>query len=148
MLCCRAAREQAARRAAGREVTVRVSAPPGLIALVDPDRIRQAVDNLIDNALRFAPAGRQIDISAAATGRTSRSTVTDAGPGFPADFLPHAFERFRRPDDGRARADGGAGLGLAIVEAIATAHGGTATASNRPGGGAAVRLLLPDARLP
>ena len=49
---------------------------------------------------------------------------------------------------GRARADGGAGLGLAIVEAIATAHGGTATASNRPDGGAVVRLLLPGARLP
>ncbi len=140
--------EQAARRAADREVTVRPTAPPGLRALVDADRIRQAVDNLIDNALRFAPAGSQIDVAAAALGQDVTITVTDAGPGFPADFAPHAFERFRRPDDGRARSDGGAGLGLAIVEAIATAHGGTATASNRPAGGAVVRLLLPGARLP
>ena len=74
--------------------------------------------------------------------------MADAGPGFPAGFLPHAFERFSRPDDGRARADGGAGLGLAIVDAIARAHGGTATASNRPGGGAIVQLLLPGVVLP
>ena len=65
------------------------------------------------------------------------------GPGFPADFLPHAFERFRRPDSGRARSDGGAGLGLAIVSAIARAHGGRALAGQRPGGGAVVTLELP-----
>jgi signal transduction histidine kinase len=57
--------------------------------------------------------------------------------------LPHAFERFRRPDSGRSRDDGGAGLGLAIVQAIVIAHGGTATASNRPEGGAVIRLHLP-----
>ncbi len=69
--------------------------------------------------------------------------VRDAGPGFPADFLPHAFERFRLPDSGRARSDGGAGLGLAIVHAIALAHGGRATVRNEPEGGAVVRLELP-----
>jgi signal transduction histidine kinase len=69
--------------------------------------------------------------------------VSDSGPGFPAEFLPHAFERFRRPDQGRARSAGGAGLGLAIVQAIAVAHGGTAVAANRPEGGATVRLELP-----
>jgi hypothetical protein len=71
--------------------------------------------------------------------------VHDSGPGFPAQFLPHAFERFGRPDSGRARGDGGAGLGLAIVAAIALAHGGRATAANRRKGGAVVRLNLPDA---
>jgi signal transduction histidine kinase len=140
--------EQAGRRAADRAVAFRRTGPPGLIALVDADRIRQAVDNLIDNALRFAPAGSQIDVAAAASGQDVTITVADAGPGFPAEFLPHAFERFRRPDGGRARAHGGAGLGLAIVEAIASAHGGTATAGNRPAGGAVVQLLLPAARLP
>jgi two-component system OmpR family sensor kinase len=69
--------------------------------------------------------------------------VRDRGPGFPPDFLPHAFERFRRPDRGRARSEGGAGLGLAIVRAIALAHGGRVAAGNRPGGGATVRLELP-----
>jgi len=69
--------------------------------------------------------------------------VTDAGPGFPDEFLSHAFERFRRADSSRSRGDGGAGLGLSIVQAIAAAHGGAATAMNRPEGGACVRLELP-----
>jgi signal transduction histidine kinase len=70
--------------------------------------------------------------------------VSDAGPGFPADFLPHAFERFQRADAARSREHGGAGLGLAIVAAIARGHGGRAEAANLPaGGGAEVRLLLP-----
>jgi two-component system, OmpR family, sensor kinase len=147
MLLARSA-EQAGRRAADAGVTFQISAAPGLVALVDSDRIRQAVDNLIDNALRFAPPGSQIEISAAASGPDVTVAVADSGPGFPADFLPHAFERFRRPDSGRARADGGAGLGLAIVDAIARAHGGTATASNQPAGGAVVQLRLPGAHLP
>jgi len=71
--------------------------------------------------------------------------VRDSGPGLPAEFLPHAFERFRRPDSGRSRSDGGAGLGLAIVQAIALAHGGRASVRNNPGGGAVVRLDLPAA---
>jgi hypothetical protein len=74
--------------------------------------------------------------------------VRDRGPGFPAEFLPHAFERFARPDSGRARSDGGAGLGLAIVSAIARAHSGQATARNLPGGGGAVALELPLGREP
>ena len=69
--------------------------------------------------------------------------VTDEGPGFPPDFLPRAFQRFSRVDSSRARSNGGAGLGLAIVAAIATAHGGQASAANRPQGGAQVRLSLP-----
>jgi signal transduction histidine kinase len=72
--------------------------------------------------------------------------VLDEGPGFPAEFLPHAFERFRRPDHARTRADGGSGLGLAIVRAVAQQHGGTAQATNRPEGGAAVSLRIPAHR--
>ena len=66
--------------------------------------------------------------------------VSDAGPGFPPEFLPHAFERFRRADT--ARSHGGTGLGLAIVKAIADAHGGSATARNANGGGADVWIEL------
>jgi signal transduction histidine kinase len=69
--------------------------------------------------------------------------VTDHGAGFPAEFLPHAFERFRRADVARARHGGGSGLGLSIVAAITQAHGGRATVANRPGGGATVALHLP-----
>jgi len=137
--------EQAAGRASAAGVSCQVEAPAGLIVKVDPDRIREAIDNLVDNALRFAPAGTAIVISAQVTGPDLAIEVSDRGPGFPAQFLPHAFERFRRPDSGRARSDGGAGLGLAIVSAIAQAHGGRATVRNRPGGGAAVTLELPGA---
>jgi two-component system, OmpR family, sensor kinase len=135
----------AAGRAGAAGISCEVRAPAGLIADVDPDRIREAVDNLVDNALRFAPARTSIVLTARPAGRDLVIEVTDNGPGFPAEFLPHAFERFRRPDSGRARSDGGAGLGLAIVSAIAHAHRGQATAANRPGGGAVVRLDLPGA---
>jgi signal transduction histidine kinase len=82
------------------------------------------------------------------TGTSLDIEVSDEGPGFPAGFLPHAFERFARPDGSRSRDDGGAGLGLAIVRAIAAAHGGTATAGNNPDGGAVVGLHLPGAASP
>lgn len=134
-------------RLARARVTCRVEVPAGTRARVDPDRIRQAVDNLLANAARFAPAGSVIVIAAWDDGPDLHIEVRDDGPGFPEGFLPHAFERFRRPDTGRSRDDGGAGLGLAIVQAICVAHGGCATADNKPGGGAMVSLWLPGAAL-
>ena len=133
----------AASRLAAAGVSCRIEAQDGMLAAVDGDRIRQAVDNLLDNALRFAPRGSAIVLSATADGYDLGIQVRDDGPGFPPGFLPHAFERFRRPDTSRSRDDGGAGLGLAIVRAIAAAHGGTATAANRPGSGAMVSLRFP-----
>ncbi|MGI9004719.1 MAG: sensor histidine kinase [Streptosporangiaceae bacterium] len=140
--------ERAAARAAEAGVRCAVDAPAGLVADLDEDRIRQAVDNLVDNALRFAPPGSVVRAAAHAAGDNGGDLVievTDTGPGFPEEFLPHAFERFRRPDRGRARSDGGAGLGLAIVAAIAAAHGGAASASNSADGGAVVSIRLPGA---
>jgi len=139
--------ELARRRAESVGVTCRVELAPGTLVRVDPDRIRQAVDNLVDNALHFAPRGTQVLIRACVAGDGHGVTieVADSGPGFPPDFLPHAFERFRRPDSGRARRDGGAGLGLAIVSAVSLAHGGRAVARNRPEGGAVVSIELPTA---
>ena len=138
--------EHAAARATAAGVTCRVDAAAGLTAIVDAGRIRQAVDNLVDNALQFAPPGSQVVISAEIAGGSLVIDVRDSGPGFPPEFLPYAFERFRRPDQGRARSAGGAGLGLAIVQAITVAHGGRAVAGNRLEGGAAVRLELPHGR--
>jgi two-component system OmpR family sensor kinase len=132
-------------RLAAAGLTARVAVPAGLHAEVDEDRVRAAVDNLVGNALRFAPRGTAVVLAAWADGPDLGIEVKDYGPGFPAEFLPHAFERFRRPDGGRTRDAGGAGLGLAIVQAIAAAHGGTATAVNRPEGGATVLLRFPGA---
>jgi two-component system OmpR family sensor kinase len=130
-------------RLQARGISCRVDAPAGLYAKLDGDRIRQAIDNLIENAIRFSPSGAEITLAARARAGDLELEVADHGPGFPTDFLPYAFERFRRPDSSRSRIEGGAGLGLAIVMTIAVAHGGMATAVNRPEGGASVRLVLP-----
>ncbi|MEX5635178.1 sensor histidine kinase [Parafrankia sp. FMc2] len=153
--------------AQAREARLRLHTDGPLLVDVDPDRVRQAVDNLLSNAIRHAPPATRIDVDAditpdptatadgpkkgdePAAGQegqegqaTVRITVRDRGPGFPADFLPRAFERFTRADTARSRAQGGTGLGLAIVTAIATAHGGQASAANHPEGGAVVSVSL------
>jgi signal transduction histidine kinase len=140
----RAAARGAGTRAAGREVTVAVHVPDALDVEADPDRLRQVVDNLLDNATRHSPRGGVVELRAGvARHGVLTIEVDDRGSGFPVDFLPHAFDRFHRADDARNRDDGGTGLGLSIVRAIAVAHGGEAVASNRAGGGAAVRIELP-----
>ena len=102
-------------------------------------RLEQALANLVDNALRHG--GGSVRVVCTASNGNIELHVTDEGAGFPSDVLAHAFERFNRDD--RGRKDSGAGLGLAIVEAIARAHGGEARAANRPQGGADVWLVLP-----
>jgi signal transduction histidine kinase len=116
---------------------------PGSHATADPTRLRQAVGNLLDNALIHTPAGGQVTADVSVADRSAMITVTDTGPGFPAEFVDSAFEPFSRSDAARSRAEGGAGLGLAIVRAIAEAHGGSALARNPSEGGAEVRLTIP-----
>ena len=100
-----------------------VDAPPGLTVEADRRRLLQAVTNMLDNALRHGDA--PVELSAEDGDGQVRIGVRDHGPGFPPGFAARAFERFARPDAGRS--GGGAGLGLAIVDAIARAHGGSAT---------------------
>lgn len=130
-------------RASESGVTMDVDAGPAVEAPLDPMRVRQAVDNLVDNALRHTPRGGSVRLAAERSPVSVMLVVTDTGGGFPEDFLPHAFEPFWRPDDARTRAAGGAGLGLSIVRAIAEAHGGRVQATNRAEGGAAVMIELP-----
>jgi two-component system, OmpR family, sensor kinase len=111
----------------------------GLNLTADPLRLRQALGNLVDNALRYG--GGTVRLSARKSNGHVELHVSDDGPGFPPAFIDTAFERFSRADASRGRA--GAGLGLAIVEAIAKAHRGKASATNRPDGGADVWLELP-----
>jgi signal transduction histidine kinase len=103
-------------------------------------RLEQAVGNMVDNALRHG--GRSIALVAEERDDGVKVQVHDDGPGFPAGFVGSAFERFTRADHARGR--GGAGLGLAIVAAIAAAHGGTVGAESPAGGGAAVWIWLPS----
>ena len=132
------ARRRFGGRAAEAQVDLRVDAPSGLRAELDTLRVEQAIGNLVDNALRYG--GGPVDLVARDGAGGIELAVRDHGPGFPPDFLEHAFERFTRADAGRS--GGGAGLGLAIVQAIAAAHGGVAEARNLEGGGAEVLLVL------
>lgn len=144
-----------AAQAHARGITIDARAPVELTAVADPGRLRQALGSMIDNAIRHSPDGGVVNVTggvrkAAGDGRSQRRAsevlvieVRDRGPGFPEEFLPHAFERFRRAGHARDRADGGTGLGLAIVASIARAHGGRAVADNSPDGGARVRIELP-----
>jgi len=131
------------------EVALEIDCPDTLAVLADPELLTQALDNLLSNALRVAPKGSTIVCGA--TLRNDHQVavfVQDQGPGFPPGLLPRAFERFARAEPGRSRSSGGAGLGLAIVAVIAQAHGGTASASNPPQGGALVQMTLPRAPAP
>ena len=126
----------------GRELVV--EAPSDLTVRGDRLRLEQALGNLVDNAIRHG-AG-VVRLSGSALDGDVELHVADEGPGFPEAFLEHAFERFSRADEARAR--GGAGLGLSIVRSIARAHEGDAHATNRDVGGADVWLVLrrPDRR--
>lgn len=110
----------------------------------DADRLRQAIDNLLSNAVRYSPAGKTVSTRLAMVGNDAVIEVTDEGPGFPREFLAAAFDRFTRADDARGRSEGGNGLGLAVVASIMSAHGGTATAANGPHGGAVLTLRWPQ----
>jgi two-component system OmpR family sensor kinase len=121
--------------------------PAGTLS-ADPDRLAQALRNLIDNALAHttAPDGRvKLEIAVQAQGSV-RFTVSDDGPGIPEPERERIFERFHRTDDARDRVAGGAGLGLAIVHAIADAHGGQVRALASPLGGAQMELDIPGFR--
>ena len=124
-------------REAGR--TIDVDAPAALELDADATRLEQAVGNVVDNALTHG--GGDVRLSAAERDGHVELHVCDSGSGFPAEFLPHAFDRFSRADDSRSEA--GTGLGLAIAAAVAAAHGGSAHAANRDGAGADVWLALP-----
>lgn len=133
-------------RARDREPPVEIDCPEGLQLVVDPDRLLQAVNNLLDNAILHTPPGTPVRLTATTGVRQVSIEVADAGPGLPPEFLPHAFERFRRAERSRSRHTGGTGLGLSIVEAIAHAHGGTVDIANAAVGLRATIRLPTDLR--
>lgn len=130
-------------RASSLGIALEVLVEDGVRARLDSTRIRQAVGNLIDNALQHAPAGSRVTVEMSTPEGAIAISVADGGEGFAVGFLPHAFEAFARAEVSRSRSVGSTGLGLAIVQAVAEAHGGTVEADNRAEGGAIVVLRLP-----
>lgn len=123
----------------GRPVTL--DAPASIVILGDRDHLRQAIANLVTNAVRHTPPHTALEVSARAEHDVAVVVVRDRGPGLDPDALAHVFDRFWQAD--RARVGHGTGLGLSIVAAIAHEHGGTASAANAPDGGAVFTLRLP-----
>lgn len=131
--------ERFARRAHEGRREIEIACTEDLSGRFDRLRLEQALGNLLDNSLRYGAGA--IELRAQARDGRVEIHVADRGKGFPAGFTERAFERFSRPAD--TRSTSGAGLGMAIVESIAIAHGGSAHAANRPAGGADVWLDLP-----
>ncbi|MBW7917084.1 MAG: HAMP domain-containing protein [Trueperaceae bacterium] len=128
--------------AGARDVTLEVRGDGPVRAFVDPDRMRQVMLNLLDNALRHSPAGGRVTLSVEGAPPGACFSVRDEGPGLEEGTEARIFERFVRGDPSRARSGGGSGLGLAIVSSLVSLHGGTVTATNAPGGGALFTVRL------
>ena len=109
----------------------------------DAGRLRQLLDNLLDNAVRYTPPGGRVTIAVERDGSDARIVVEDSGVGIPPEHLPRIFDRFYRVDPARNRATGGTGLGLAIVKYVATAHGGRVSAESDVGRGSRFVVTLP-----
>lgn len=124
-------------------ITFAVEADPSVRASGDPERIHQVVANLIENAVKVSPEGGTVTVAVAPAGRVARLSVTDEGPGIPPVEHERVFERFYRADP--SRAEGGAGLGLAIARWIVDLHGGSIRVEDAEPHGARMVVELPRA---
>jgi two-component system phosphate regulon sensor histidine kinase PhoR len=122
-------------------VTIDVPADTGSLS-ADPAKLHDVIRNLVENAANYSPEDSEIVLQAHRDDAFIVLTIADSGPGIPPEDLTRVFERFYRVDKSRGR-PGGTGLGLAIVRHLVELHGGTATAANRPEGGATFRVRLP-----
>ncbi|MCS6910069.1 MAG: ATP-binding protein [Anaerolineales bacterium] len=131
-----------------KRITLTLDAPPDIPNVnADGQRVSQVIGNLLSNALRYVPEGGAVAVAVRREANGVSLTVSDTGPGVAEADLPHLFDRFWRGEKSRARASGGAGLGLAIAKQLIEAQGGTITARNRPEGGLAVSFTLPLEKL-
>jgi signal transduction histidine kinase len=145
-----------------RGVTLRLASDTGLVVAGDPALLRSGFENVLRNAIRFAPSGSAVEVEAHAGPAAVVVTIADRGPGVPADWLERMFDPYARVPQPARNALGGAvddratgqdavsegtGLGLAIARRVFVSHGGSATAGLRDGGGLVVTLCLPRARI-
>lgn len=145
---CRACQQGLSLAAANKGVTLSCDCPPLPPVIGDGDRLAQVVTNLLDNAIRNTPSGGKVTLTATLVAppgapRQVELSVTDTGPGIPAEELERVFERFYQVDKSRARTGGGAGLGLAISRGIVEAHGGRIWAESVVGLGTRFVVRLP-----
>jgi signal transduction histidine kinase len=133
-----------AERGLAKDLRLSVAVEPGrLTAHGDPERVHQVVANLLENAVRHAPEGSEIQVTARPQDGRVRIEVADQGPGIPAGEARRVFERFYRADGGRSAADGGTGLGLAIARWIVDLHGGHIRAERNEPTGCRMVVALP-----
>jgi signal transduction histidine kinase len=130
--------------AAERAVDLKADSPATEIVFqADAEAVRQVLSNLIDNALRYTPAGGSITVRAEDVDDGVRLSVADTGAGIPQEHLPRIFERFYRADPSRSREEGGTGLGLSIVRHLVESHGGRVSAESTLGQGTVISCWFP-----
>ena len=135
-----------ARRRAGDRHQIQLDHVDHAVIMGDADRLRQVLDNLINNAIRYTPPGGDIRLALICQGKEAMIQVEDTGQGIAAEDLPHIFDRFYRADKARTRAQGGSGLGLSIVKWIVEAHHGRIEVESELGVGSVFRIYFPTAR--
>ena len=129
---------------AQREITCRTTLPDQALLQQDPVRLRQLLDNLFQNSLKYTADGGELAITLTRQKEGAwLLTVDDSAPGVPDDALPKLFDHLYRVESSRNRRTGGAGLGLAICQRIVEAHGGTLHAQHSPLGGVRIQISLP-----
>ena len=124
-----------------KSIAIAVISGAGVNLAADPTRLRQVVANLVDNAVKYTPAGGRVMLAAETRGDRVSITVSDTGPGIPAEEQEKIWQRLYRGDHSRSQR--GLGLGLAMVKALVEAHGGSVTVANQPAGGAVFTVDLP-----
>jgi two-component system phosphate regulon sensor histidine kinase PhoR len=126
----------------GIQIAAQLPSQP-LTVEADARQLELALLNLMDNAIKYNSPGGKVALALTRSGEEAVLSVTDTGPGIPAEHLPRIFERFYRVDKNRSREQGGTGLGLAIVKHVAQAHGGRVEVKSRVGQGSQFSLILP-----
>lgn len=129
--------------ASARGASLRLAGAPGVYAAVDADAIRQAVLNLLDNAVKYGPTGQRVEVAVERRGAEVRIRVDDEGPGIPAADRGRIWRPYHRLSREAENASGGSGIGLAVVQDVAAAHGGAASVEDAPGRGARFVISLP-----
>jgi two-component system phosphate regulon sensor histidine kinase PhoR len=131
-------------RADAKQMTLEIMPSPAEPTVwADDEALGQILDNLIDNAVKYTPAGGTISVSWTTDASVVHLSVEDNGPGIPDRDLPRIFERFYRVDRARSRELGGTGLGLSIVKHLAQAMGGSVKATSAVGEGTTFTVILP-----